>query len=94
MANIEQNKINALVDRYRLMLEDAVLTTDITAIDDPEATPEHLLWMLDEIETNDAQSLTKKHRWLSWVSACLILVYRVTTVTKERNATRGTLSGS
>ena len=94
MANIEQNKINTLVDRYRLMLEDAVLTTDIAAIDDPEASPEHLLWMLDEIETNTEQSVTKKHRWLSWVSACLILVYRATTVTKERDATRGTLNGS
>ena len=94
MIDIEQYKLNLLVDRYRLMLEDILPSTNVNDIEDPEAMPEHLIWMLDEIETNTEQSVTKKHRWLSWVSACLILVYRATTVMKERDATRETLNGS
>ena len=53
---------------------------------------EHLLWMLDQIENNKEQSITKKHRWLGFVQSVLC-VYRCTTVDDERNFTRSIFNG-
>ncbi len=92
--SIEQHKLNFLVTRYRDLLNQAIVNTPVKSVEDPQASPAHLRWMLQEIELNPDQSLTKKHRWLSWVSACLILVYKVTNVPTERDATRGILNGS
>lgn len=92
--NEELVKLRTLTTRYREILELALPKTKVRSIANPQASPAHLKWMMDEIDTNDTQSLTKKHRWLSWVSACLILSYKATTVDLERDATRDILKGS
>lgn len=52
----------------------------------------HLLWMLQEIELNTKQSLTKKHRWLGYIQ-CALICRGVTTVNEERDATRELFDG-
>uniref|UniRef100_A0AB39CD71 Uncharacterized protein n=1 Tax=Pseudomonas phage RVTF4 TaxID=3236931 RepID=A0AB39CD71_9VIRU len=52
----------------------------------------HLRWMLDELMGNYEQSLTKKHRWLGFVQA-LLVVYGYTSVDRERDYTRDIFNG-
>ena len=58
-----------------------------------ELNPIHLLWMLKEIELNQEQSLTKKHRWLGFVQG-VIITKGWTTVLNERDATRDAFDGN
>lgn len=58
-----------------------------------EATAEHLNWMLNELENNHEQSLTKKHRWLGFIQG-VVIVYGLTSVQSERDITRAVFSGA
>jgi hypothetical protein len=53
----------------------------------------HLKWMLEEIETNLEQSITKKHRWLGFIQG-LIIAYGFSTVDREREMTRDLFRGA
>lgn len=66
--------------------ESALLYNEVT-------TREHLLWMLNEIENNKEQSLTKKHRWLGYVQG-IIIAEKLTTVSEEREFTRPLFDGA
>ena len=48
--------------------------------------------MLEEIEYNEEQSLTKKHRWLGYIQGILI-AFNILDVDEERNITRPLLNG-
>ena len=48
--------------------------------------------MLEEIEYNEEQSLTKKHRWLGYIQGILI-AFKILDVDEERNITRPLLNG-
>lgn len=53
---------------------------------------QHVSWMLDEIMDNPDQSITKKHRWLGFVQACLVWL-DITDIQTERDATRDIFDG-
>lgn len=76
-----------LIERYLKMLQDA----DYFAVDEFDNTA-HLVWMLRELQTNDGQSLTKKHRWLGYIQHALIS-QGLTSVTIERDFTRNIFNG-
>lgn len=77
-----------LLERYREILREA---QDWPAAD--KAGREHLLWMLDELERREEQSLTKKHRWLGFVQGVMIAA-GLTTVDDERDETRALFNGA
>lgn len=78
-----------IVDRYKQII-DKNLDGDLET--DPYQKLSHLRWMLDEIVSNDTQSITKKHRWLGFVQGVLI-AKKLTTVDIERDFTRDLLNG-
>ncbi len=57
-----------------------------------ETDPIHMLWMLDQIENDNKQSETKKHRWLGYIQGVLTCK-KVFTVTEEREYTRSIFNG-
>ncbi|QQO90384.1 hypothetical protein pEaSNUABM5_00242 [Erwinia phage pEa_SNUABM_5] len=77
-----------ICNRYRLIL-------DAEPVCNPEQPTSlgHLVWMLDQIQTNTEQSLTKKHRWLGCVQGIMIAQGMIT-VNDERDATRNIFNGS
>jgi hypothetical protein len=52
----------------------------------------HIKWMLEELESNMEQSITKKHRWLGFIQG-LLIAYGFTTVDREREMTRELFRG-
>lgn len=76
-----------LIARYENML----LDNEAFYFDQFDNT-DHLIWMLNELSTNDNQSLTKKHRWLGYIQHSLI-VAGLTDVMTERNYTRDIFNG-
>lgn len=52
----------------------------------------HLLWMIAQLQQDDTQSITKKHRWLGYIQHALIS-QGLTTVTAERDFTRNIFKG-
>lgn len=76
-----------LVARYRAMLEKG----EEFHLNEYDNT-NHLLWMLDELESNGDQTLTKKHRWLGYIQHAIISV-GLTDVMTERNYTRNIFDG-
>ena len=76
-----------LCERYLNML----LAADYFSVDAFDNTA-HLVWMLKELQSNDEQSLTKKHRWLGYIQHALI-AQKLTTVTIERDFTRNIFNG-
>lgn len=52
----------------------------------------HLVWMLDQIQWDTTQSLTKKHRWIGYIQGVLI-ERGIMDMTTERNITRDILRG-
>lgn len=88
--------INQLIlDRYNQILINNSHETAVYKIEPvfgDEMSVKHLLWMLQEIELNKDQSLTKKHRWLGFVQG-VIIAKGWTTVIEERDATRYLFDG-
>lgn len=85
-----------LIEKYRsdcYSILDTLTITRIDQIEGDETNPLHLLWMLNEIQHNDEQSLTKKHRWLGYIQGVLIMK-GVSTVQEEREFSRTILNGS
>ena len=78
-----------IVDRYKQII-DKNLDGDLET--DPCQKLSHLRWMLDEIVSNNTQSITKKHRWLGFVQGVLI-AKKLTTVDTERDFTRDLFDG-
>lgn len=56
------------------------------------ATKEHLLSMLDTLEEDRAQQVSKKHRWLGYIQGTLC-AFNLTTVDAEREYTRRIFNG-
>lgn len=77
-----------LLIRYRTILNS--ITNELP--DKKHISKEHLFWMLEEIEYNEEQSLTKKHRWLGYIQGILI-AFSILDVDEERNITRPLLNG-
>jgi len=88
----EQMKLNEVALRYFGML-DMAGATPIRSKTPSTDDMHHLAWMLQQILYDGEQSLTKKHRWLGFVQACLI-VAGFLTIDGERNATRYIFDGS
>lgn len=84
--------VMALIRRYRNLINESDVYLQSIRFGD-KTSPQHLLWMLGELESNIEQSLTKKHRWLGYIQAFAI-AHGITTVDAERNATRLTLNGA
>lgn len=78
-----------IIERYKQII-DKNLDGDLET--DPYQKLSHLKWMLDEIVGNDAQSITKKHRWLGFVQ-CVLIAKKLTTVDRERDFTRDLFNG-
>lgn len=78
-----------IVDHYKQII-DKNLDGDLET--DPYQKLSHLRWMLDEIVSNNTQSITKKHRWLGFIQGVLI-AKKLTTVDIERDFTRDLLNG-
>ncbi|UQT02973.1 hypothetical protein TOTORO_01100 [Serratia phage vB_SmaS-Totoro] len=76
----------SLVKRYK----DMAMALNL---EDPTMTGSHLVWMLEELSTNEDQSDTKKHRWLGYIQGILI-AHGVTTVAAEREFTRKIFNGA
>lgn len=70
-----------VLNRYRKMLK----AFEPVCLQEPGTAPQHLLWMLNEIET--FADLSKAMRWLGFVQGSLI-AQGYTTVKQERNFTR------
>lgn len=77
-----------LLIRYRTILNS--ITNELP--DKKYISKEYLFWMLEEIEYNEEQSLTKKHRWLGYIQGILI-AFGILDVDEERNITRPLLNG-
>ena len=77
-----------LIIRYQVILNS--ITNELS--DKKYMSKEHLLWMLEEIQCNVEQSLTKKHRWLGYIQGILI-AFDILDVDQERNITRPLLNG-
>ena len=82
----------ALIKGYRNLINESDVYFQSVRFGD-KTSPQHLLWMLNELENNPDQSLTKKHRWLGYIQA-FVIAHGITTVEAERNATRLTLNGA
>mgnify|MGYP001578869147 CR=1 FL=1 len=74
--------------RYKSML----LNAPVFSINDFDNT-NHLLWMINELENNLSQSLTKKHRWLGYIQHAVIS-QGITDVMTEREFTRDIFKGN
>lgn len=89
----ERDPIHQLTEHYRQMIRaDKVRYSTIGQQLPPETNILHLEWMLDSIDNDSHQSLTKKHRWLGFVQ-CALINLGFTTVEAERNFTRNILNG-
>lgn len=91
----ENNSLSILVKKYKSICESLVKSdfdVEIKQLENDEQNPIHLLWMLNEIEFNNDQSETKKHRWLGYIQGILISK-GVFNVIDERNSTRDILNG-
>ena len=66
---------------------------EIKQLEGDETNPIHLLWMLDQIQNNVEQSITKKHRWLGYIQG-VMTVKSYITVLEEREFTRSILNGA
>lgn len=53
---------------------------------------DHLIWMLNEIQSSESMSFSKKHRWLGYVQGIMI-ANDIMSVDEERNFTRGLFLG-
>ena len=84
-----------ILDRYNQILisnSNETAVYKIEPIFGDETNVKHLLWMLQEIETNKDQSLTKKHRWLGFIQG-IVIAKGWATVSEERDATRSLFNG-
>ena len=96
----EREKLNIVSQRYIKMITDADFRKKIPPIcagdnEFIETTDhEHLIWMLVQIQEDESQELTKKHRWLGFVQGVLCYYCGYTTVEDERNFTRDVFAGS
>ena len=77
-----------LLIRYRTILNS--ITNELP--DKKHISKEHLFFFFYEIEYNEEQSLTKKHRWLGYIQGILI-AFDILDVDEERNVTRPLLNG-
>lgn len=77
-----------LIERYRELLTH----NDFFYINEFDNS-DHLLWMLNQLEKNKEQSLTKKHRWLGYIQHALVSA-GLTDVTTERDLTRSVFNGA
>lgn len=80
-----------LLNHYRKIIEEN--GDRLPTSEESRASQKHLLWMLTEIEGNNDQSLTKKHRWLGYIQGTLC-AYGLTTVDTEREFTRNIFNGN
>lgn len=76
-----------LCHRYHEILED---NKEIEGVD---YNTKHLQWMLEELQYNREQTVTKKHRWLGFIQGVMI-ANGLITVEDERNLTRGIFNGA
>lgn len=82
-------KISAeITEHYRMILHGYHIGSSLEpkCSEGNECDPEHLLWMLDQIET--MENYGKANRWLGFVQGVMIRE-GYTTVQKERDFTRG-----
>lgn len=86
------NKLKQLTQGYRSSIN-AVVGIEFSENRFGDKTSlNHLKWMLDEIDNNPDQTMTKKHRWFGFVQG-LVIAYGITTVDQERDKTRNLLAG-
>ncbi len=69
------------------------VVTEIKQKEGSETEPEHLIWMLTEIQENLTMSSTKRHRWLGYIQGILVSK-GVIDVKQEREYTRGMFNGN
>lgn len=84
-----------LIEKYKkdcLTLIGDTSIIEIKQLEGDETNPIHLLWMLDQIQNNVEQSITKKHRWLGYIQGVLVCL-NVFSVSEEREYTRKILNG-
>lgn len=86
-----------IIERYKsiIMLNSQEFIDTVTFVKPTfgeEQSDKHLLWMLSELECNQEQSITKKHRWLGYIQGVLICK-GYTTVAEEREETRELFNG-
>lgn len=85
-----------LLEKYRNdcrnLIEDNHFVTEVVQMEGDETNPIHLLWMLDQIQNDPTQSITKKHRWLGYIQGVLVCK-KVFEVLEEREYTRSILNG-
>ena len=84
-----------LIEKYKkdcLSLIDKSSIIEIKQLEGDETNPIHLLWMLDQIQNNEEQSITKKHRWLGYIQGVLVCS-NVFSVREEREYTRSIFNG-
>ena len=84
-----------ILERYFTICVESLpnVVLEIRPIEGDETNPVHLLWMLDQIQSNNEMSLTKKHRWLGYIQGVLVMKGEIN-VTDEREYTRNLFNGS
>ena len=81
-----------IVDRYIDIILDRYPKVEVKCQSEHPMSAPHLLWMLNEIETSDTMSTTKKHRWLGYVQGVMTALGWIT-VQEERDFTRNIFNG-
>lgn len=84
-----------LLDKYKKDCTDLLppnAIVKIEQIEGGETSPQHLLWMLDQIASDDTMSITKKHRWLGYIQGVLVMKGAFS-VKEERDYTRSIFNG-
>lgn len=90
--------MNEIIERYRKLLTQEIMRANPDAIiviklmEGDEQNNVHLLAMLDIIQNDSKQSITKKHRWLGYVQGIMIAKDYIT-VREERELTRHIFNG-
>ena len=85
-----------LLNRYRykciqLLPPNAIL--EIKQEVGNETSPQHLIWMLQQIQSDDSMSSTKRHRWLGYIQGILVSKQSFS-VQDEREYTRDIFNGN
>lgn len=90
--------MNEIIERYRKILTQEIMIAQpdaiivIQLIEGDEQNDIHLLAMLDIIQNDPSQTITKKNRWLGYVQGIMISKGYIT-VREERELTRAIFNG-
>ncbi len=83
--------MNEIIERYRKLLTQEIMIANPDAIiviklmEGDEQNDVHLLAMLDIIQNDSKQSITKKHRWLGYVQGIMIAKNYISEMEKEKS---------